>query len=101
MTVRGDDVHDVARNAVFVGERDAGEWMPHLPTERALNHFARRVLIELQRLAYVRQERAGDENISLNRNAAAERTLQHVRDGDALKRAGVQMLDERHVDVPG
>ena len=101
MTVRGDHVHDFAGNAVLVGQRDAAERMPHLLSKFSLNHFARRVLVELERFADIGQERAGDEIIALNRNAAAERTLQHIRDGDALQRAGIEMLDERHVDVAG
>src|SRR5207237_3219290 len=40
MAVRGDDMHDFAGNAVLVGQRDAGEWMPHLLPECALNHLA-------------------------------------------------------------
>ncbi len=40
MTVGGDDVHDFVRNAVLVGQRDAGERMPHLLSEFALNHLA-------------------------------------------------------------
>src|SRR5207237_2722863 len=40
MTVRGDDMHDFAGNAVLVGQRDAGEWMSHLLPECALNHLA-------------------------------------------------------------
>src|SRR6266508_7043306 len=47
------------------------------------------------------QQRAGDEIIALDRDTAAERTLQHIRDGDALPRAGVEMLDEGHVHVAG
>ncbi len=40
VTMGSDDVHDFAGDAVLVGQRDAGEWMPHLLPERALNHFA-------------------------------------------------------------
>ena len=40
VTVRGDDVHDFAGNAVFVGQRDAGEWMPHLLPKFSLDYFA-------------------------------------------------------------
>src|SRR5882724_1775017 len=101
VTVGGDDVHDFARNAVFVGERDAAKWMPHLLPKFSLNHFARRVLIVLERLAHVGQERAGDQIIALDRNATAERTLQDIRDRDALERAGIKMLDKLHVDVAG
>src|SRR5438034_4499800 len=57
VTVCGDDVHDFARNAVFVSERDAAKRMPHLLPKFSLNHFARSVLIKLQRLAHVSQER--------------------------------------------
>ena len=101
VTVGGDDVHDFAGNAVLVGERDAAERMPHLLSKFSLNHFARRVLVVLQRFAHIGQQRARDEIIALNGNAAAERFLEHIGDGDALPRAGIEMLDERHVDVAG
>src|SRR5438105_8995460 len=39
VTVRGNDVHDFARDTVLVGERDAAERMPHLLPKCALNHF--------------------------------------------------------------
>src|SRR5439155_6476167 len=92
MAVSSDDVQHLAGNTVLVGQRDPTEGMPHLLAEFSLNHFARRVLVVLQRLADIRQECAGDEIIALNRNAAAERTLQHVRDGNALSRAGIEVL---------
>src|SRR5207248_4970881 len=101
MTVRGDNVHDFAGNAVLVGPRDATEWMPHLLSEFSLHRFSSLVLIELQRLAYVSQECTGDEIIALNRDAAAKRTLQHICDGDALESAGIKVFDELHVDVAG
>jgi len=101
MTVGGDDVHDFAGNSVLVGERDSAEWMPHLLPKFSLNHSAGRVLIVLQRLADIGQQRAGDEIITLNRNATAERALQDIRDRDALERAGIKVFDEPHVDVTG
>src|SRR5437762_8159279 len=52
-------------------------------------------------LADIGQQRAGDEVIALNGNTAAKRLFQHVRNGDALPRAGIEMLDEPHVDVAG
>src|SRR6266566_8224053 len=61
VTVRGNDVHDFAGDAVLVGKRDAGEWMPHLLPKCSLNHLARRILIVLQRFAHIGQQRAGDE----------------------------------------
>src|SRR6266571_7019877 len=90
VTVRGDDVQHFAGNAVLVSERDAGEWVPHLLAKCALNHFARRILIKLERLAHIGQQRAGDENISLNWNIAAERFFKHVRNGDALPSARIE-----------
>src|SRR2546426_8286030 len=99
MTVSGDDVHDFAGNAVLVGECNAAKRMPHLLPKFSLNHFARIILIKLQRFANVSQEGTGDEVIALNGNAAAERTLQDIRDRDTLKCAGIKMLDELHVDV--
>ena len=101
VTVGGDDVHDFAGNAVLIGERDAAKRMPHLLPKFSLNHFPRRVLVKLQRFAHIGQERAGDEIVALNGDAAAEGFLEHIGDGDALARAGIQMLDERHVDVAG
>src|SRR5207253_536961 len=101
MTVGGDDVHDSARNAVLVGERDAAKRMPHLLPKFSLNHVPRRVLFELQRFAHIGQEGARDEIVALNGDAAAEGFLEDIGDGDALPRAGIQMLDERHVDVTG
>src|SRR5207248_8354067 len=67
MTMGGDDVHDFTRNAVLVGERDAAEWMPHLLTKFPLSHFARRVLVVLQRLTHIGQKGASDEIITLER----------------------------------
>src|SRR5215472_9124542 len=37
--------------------------------------------------------------VALNRDPVAEGFLEHVVDGDALPSAGIQMLDEGHVDV--
>src|SRR5919201_4183972 len=99
--MRSDDVQDRAGNTVFVGERAAAEWMPHLLSELALDHIARSILIVLQRFAYIGQERTGNEIVALNRDAAAKRFLEDVGDGDALPGAGIQMLDEGHVDVAG
>src|SRR5436190_23774674 len=99
MTVGGDDMHDFARNAVLVGERDAAKRMPHLLPKFSLNYLAGSIFIKLQRLAHVGQERAGDEIIALNGNAAAEGFLEDIGDGDALPRAGIEMFDELHVDI--
>src|SRR5439155_6199474 len=101
MTVRGNDVHHFAGNPVLVSECDAAEWMPYLLPEFTLNHFAGGVFVVLERFAHVGEERAGDEIIALNGNTAAERFLQHIRDGDALPRTRIEMLDESHVDVAG
>src|SRR5256714_5754072 len=101
MAMRGDDVHDFAGNAMLVGERDAAKRMAHLLSKFSLNHVPRRVLVELQRFAHIGQERAGDEIVPLNGDAAAEGFLEDIGDGDALPRAGIQMLDELHVDVAG
>src|SRR5262245_42145179 len=73
--------------------------MQHLLPKFALDHIARRVLIILQRFAYIGQERTGNEIVTLNRDAAAEGFLEHVGNSDALTGAGIQMLDEGHVDV--
>src|SRR5215831_2630570 len=86
-------------NSVLVRERDTAEWMPHLLPEFSLDHIPRRVLIILQRFAYIGQERTGNEIVALDRDTAAEGFLEHVSDGDALPGAGIQMLDEGHVDV--
>src|SRR5262249_12359628 len=101
VAVGGDDMQDLAGNAVLVGECYPAEGMTHLLPKFALDHIARLVLIILQRFAYIGQERTGNEIVALNRDAAAEGFLEHVGDGDALPRAGIQMLDEGHVDVAG
>src|SRR5919197_1430860 len=101
MTVCGNDVQNCAGNAVFVGDRDAAERMPHLLPEFALDHIARRVLVVLEWLAHVRQQRTCDEVVALNRYATAKRLLEDVGDGEALARARIQMLDEGHLDVAG
>ena len=75
VTVRGDDVQHFAGNAVLVRERDAAERVTHLLPEFSLDHFARRVLVVLERFAHIGQERTGDEIVALDRNAAAERFL--------------------------
>src|SRR5437764_13158768 len=82
MTVGGDDVHDFAGNAVFVGERDAAERMSHLLPKFPLNHSAGRVLSVLERLANVGQQRAGDEISAWSGHATSERALQDIRDRD-------------------
>src|SRR5438552_15386732 len=99
VTVRGDDVQDFAGNPVLVRERDAAEWMAYLLSEFSLNHFARSVFVVLERFAHVSQQRTGDQIIALDWNPTPERFLQHIRDGDALPGTGIEMLDERHVDV--
>src|SRR6266404_5034922 len=99
VTVRGDDVQHFAGNPVLVCERDAAEWMAYLLSEFSLDHFARSVFVVLERFAHVSQQRTGDEVVTLNGNPAAERFLQHIRDGDALPRTGIEMLDERHLDI--
>src|SRR5262245_3818242 len=101
VAVRSYDVQHFAGYSVLVRERDAAEWMPHLLPEFALDHIARRILSVLQRFAYIRQERAGNEIVALNRDAVAEGFMEQVGDGDALPGAGIQMLDEGHVDVAG
>jgi len=101
MAVCGYDVQHFAGNSVLVRERDAAEWMPNLLPEFSLDHIPQRVLIILQGFANIGQERTGNEIVALNGNAAAERFLEHVGDGDALPSAGIQMLDEGHVDVAG
>src|ERR1700751_2774696 len=73
--------------------------MAHLLPEGALYHFTRGVLVVLERFADACQQRACDEVIALDRNATAERTLQNIRDGDALARTGIEMLDKRHIDM--
>src|SRR5205085_10541920 len=97
--MRSDDVHDLAGNAVLVGERDPAKRMSNLLPKFSLDHFARRFLIKLQRLAHVGQERTGDEIITLDGYAAAKRTLQDIGNGNALPRGGNEVLDERHVNV--
>src|SRR6266403_4631437 len=82
VTVGGDDVHDFARNRVLVGERDAAKRMAHLLSKFSLNHVPRRVLVELKRFAHIGQERARDEIVPLNGNAAAEGFLEDIGDGD-------------------
>src|SRR6266404_8375109 len=99
VTVRGDNVQDFAGNAVLVRERDAAEWMTHLLSEFSLDHFARSVFVVLERFAHVSQQRTGDEVVTLNGNVAAKRFLQHIRNGDALPRTGIEMLDKGHVYV--
>src|SRR6266567_2340244 len=75
--------------------------MPHLLSKFSLNHVVGRVLIKLQWLAHVGQERTCNEIIALNGNAAAKRTLQDIGNRDTLPCTRIKMLDERHVNVPG
>src|SRR5437899_12184887 len=86
VTVGGDDVHDFAGNRVLVGERDAAKRMAHLLSKFSLNHVPRRVLVELQRFAYVGQERAGDAIVPLTGDAAATGFLETLGHGDGLPR---------------
>src|SRR5439155_8808880 len=72
VTVRGNDVQDLAGNAVLVCERDAAEWMAHLLSEFSLNHFARYVFVVLERFAHVSQQRAGDQIIAFDGNPTPE-----------------------------
>src|SRR5262245_56827128 len=101
VAVCGYDVQHFAGNAVLVGERNAAERVTNLLPEFSLVHIARRVLSELERFANIRQERTGDQIVALNGDAAAKRFLEHVGDGDALPGAGIQMLNEGHLDVAG
>src|SRR4029450_4510963 len=101
VTVSGNKVRAVAGNAVLVSKGDAAERMTHLLPEFTLNDFSRGVFVVLERFAHVGQKPPRDEIIALDRNATAERTLQNIRDGDALSRTGVQMFHEGHVDVAG
>ena len=101
VTVRRDDVQDFTGNTMLVRERDAAERMTQLLPKFSLNDLARRVLVVFQRFADVGQQRTSDEIVALDRNAATERFLEHIGDGDALPRAGIEMLDEGHVDVAG
>ena len=84
---------------MFVSERDAAERVPKLLPKFSLNNIAARIFVVFQRFTDIGQERAGDKIIALDRNAAAERLLQHIGNGDALTRAGIEMLDEFHVDI--
>src|SRR5436190_23430883 len=99
MTMRGNNMQDFAGNLMFVCERDAAERMTHLLSELSLNYFAWRILVVLERLANIGEKRAGDEMIALNGNATAKRTLQDIRDRDALPRTGIEMLDKLHIDI--
>src|SRR5436853_2481470 len=90
VTVGGDDVHDFAGNRVLVGERDAAKRMAHLLSKFSLNHVPRRVLVELKWFAHIGQERARDEVVPLNGDAAAGALLEDLGDGDALPAAGIQ-----------
>ena len=101
MTVRGDDVQHFAGNAVLVRKGDATERMAYLLPKFSLNHFARCVFVVLQRFAHVSQQRAGDEVVALNWDAAAEGLLEDIGDRDALPCAWIEMLDEGHVDIAG
>src|SRR4029077_5381086 len=101
MAMGGDDVHDFAGNPVLISQRHAAERMPHLLPKLALSHLARRVLVVLEWLAYVGQQRAGNEIVTLNGNAATKRLFHDIGDRDALPRARIEMLDEPHIDVAG
>src|SRR5439155_21364780 len=87
VTVRCDDVENFAWNPMLVSERDAAERMAHLLAESSLDHFARAVLVVLEWFADVRQQRACDEVIALNGDAAAEGLLKDIGDRNALPRA--------------
>src|SRR5439155_19718658 len=99
MAVRSDDVQHFPGNAVLMSERYAADRMAHLLPEFSLDHIARCVLVVLQRFAHIGEERTGNEIVALNRDAAAEGFLEHVGDGDALPDAGIEMLDESHLNV--
>ena len=101
VAVGGDHVHDFCRHAVLVGYGDAAEWMPQHLAEVALDHIAIGVLVELQGLAAVGQQRAGDEHVTVDGNVAGECTFKDVCNDDALTDAGVEVLDEGHLDVTG
>src|SRR5439155_21552077 len=99
MTVRRDDVQDFTGNTMLVSQGDAAERMPHLLSKFTLNDFARGVLVVLERFAHVGQQRTSDQVIALDRNAASERTFEHLDNRDALPRTRVKMLDKGHIDV--
>src|SRR6266480_1943838 len=91
VTVGGDDMQDFPGNTMFVRQCNAAEWVTYLLSKFSLNNFARRVLVVLERFAHVCQQRTSDEIIALDRNAAPERFLEHIGDGNALSRTGIEM----------
>src|SRR5437762_11774672 len=99
MTMRGNNMQDFPGNLMFVCEGNTAKWMAQLLSEFSLNHFARGVLVVLERFTHVGQQCARYEMIALDGNAAAKRTLQHVGNGDALARARIKVFDKRHVDI--
>ena len=58
-------------------------------------------LSKLQRFAHVGQKRTGDEIVALDWDVAIKGALEHIRDRDTLACAGVEVLDEGHLDVAG
>src|SRR5438093_7791832 len=81
MTMRGNNMQDFPGNLMFVCEGNTAKWMAQLLSEFSLNHFARGVLVVLERFTHVGQQCARYEMIALEGNAAAKRTLQHVGNG--------------------
>jgi hypothetical protein len=57
------------------------------------------IFVELEHFADISQKRAGNEIIEVDRDARAKDLVEHLADRDALFAAGVEVLDETHVDL--
>ena len=95
------DVHHFGRDVVLVAHRDAREWVAQHFAIEALDDVAARVLVELEGLADVSEQRARDEMVEIDRDAIAKGLVEHARDRDALFAATVQVFDVAQVDVAG
>ena len=101
MAVGSNDVQHFAWDSVLERKRHAAEWVTKLLSEFSLDYLTRTVFVVFEWFAYIGQQRTGDKIVPLDRNAAAEGFLQDIGDSDALTCAGIEMLDEGHIDIAG
>src|SRR6266568_70668 len=69
MAMGGDDMHHRGRDAVLVAQGHAAEGVAEHLTKLSFDDLSPGVLVELEHLSHIRQERAGDEVIDMDRHA--------------------------------
>jgi hypothetical protein len=95
--VDADDVQNLGRESLRVRQSHAGERVPH---QRAVLRLAELAVLfrDLEQLADVVQERAGDEDVALELELALVDLVECVRRGDADLGHGAHVVGKRDLD---